>query len=255
MKITIILFTLLLPAMVFPAPPSTRENATFFNGKGDTAAGNTITADTAARDTAWLERARRMEAEAIRQTRPWRERLRGGRTVADLPRENPPAGMAMLAVKANIPAWAAGVMNIALEARVARRWTVELPVTWSPWHIARQHAARVLALQPEARFWRRAPGEGWFAGVHAHAAWFNARWKEDRYQSTGRPLLGAGVSLGYALPLGGRWGAEFSAGAGYASIKYNTYYNIPNGARISTRSRDYWGITRARIAVTWKLKI
>lgn len=242
MKITIILFTLLLPAMVFPAPPPTRVSQTFSDGTGDAAAGRAFTA---ARDTARVDREPQVTEGVARQDQPQREKT--GKTF--LP------GVALLSVKANLPAWATAIMNAAVEARVARQWTVELPVTWSPWHIAREHAVRVFAIQPEARRWLHSPGEGWFAGIHAHAAWFNVRWDKDRYQSTGRPLLGAGVSLGYALPVSGQWGAEFSAGAGYASSKYNTYYNIRDGARISTRSRSYWGVTRVRVAVTWKFKV
>ena len=258
MKIIVLIFTWLLPATVFPFPDTTPALHVLFPGTGDSFTGNHPAADTVATDNGWIQRVRRTEATVIRQERPRRERLeRLRRNPRQTTRQSLSANeprVALLSVKANLPAWATATLNAAVEARVGKRWTVELPVTWSPWHIAREHAARVFALQPEARRWLHAPGEGWFAGVHAHAVWFNVRWDKDRYQSAGRPLLGAGVSLGYALPLGGRWGAEFSAGAGYASIKYDTYYNIPDGARVSTRTRDYWGITRARIAVTWKMR-
>lgn len=265
MRITILLFTLLLPAMVFSSPSLHEHRSLFTRGQGTPPPGAILAADTVARDTGWMQRVRRTEATVIRQERTrrevleekrwqpgeketrFRERTRQ-RRAANEPR------VTLLSVKANLPAWATATLNAAVEARVGRQWTVELPVTWSPWHIAREHAARVFALQPEARRWLRTPGEGWFAGAHVHVAWFNVRWKRDRYQGAGRPLLGAGVSLGYALPFGGRWGAEFSAGAGYASIKYDTYYNIANGARVSTRSRDYWGVTKARIAIVWKMR-
>ena len=156
-----------------------------------------------------------------------------------------------LAVKTNIAAWATTAVNAAVEVQVAPRVTIDVPLAWCPWHAGSERAARFLLLQPEARYWIDRPGNGLFAGLHAHAGWFNVKWKRDRYQDT-RPLLGAGVSLGYALPLGGRWGAEFSLGGGYASLKYDTYYNIPNGARLDTRSRGYWGITRLGINLVYK---
>lgn len=167
-----------------------------------------------------------------------------------------PAGSGRyLAVKTNAAAWAITALNAAIEIQVARRVTVDVPLAWCPWHISSKHAARFLLLQPEARLWLDRPGGGLFAGIHAHAGWFNVKWKRDRYQDTSRPLLGAGVSLGYAVPLGGRWAAEFSVGGGYANMKYDTYYNIPNGAHLDSRSRDYWGITRLGINLVYNFNI
>ena len=51
-----------------------------------------------------------------------------------------------------------------------------------------------------------------------------------------RDRLGAGISYGYKLPLSKHWGAEFNLGVGYANMKYNTYYNVDNGAQLDTGS-------------------
>ena len=81
---------------------------------------------------------------------------------------------------------------------------------------------KTFTLQPEARYWLSKPGSGHFFGLHAHVGWFNVKWNRDRYQDADRPLLGAGVSYGYLLPLGGHWAGEFTLGAGYANMKYDT---------------------------------
>ncbi|MBP8872460.1 MAG: DUF3575 domain-containing protein, partial [Bacteroides sp.] len=73
-----------------------------------------------------------------------------------------------------------------------------------------------------------------------------------RYQSEQYPLLGAGISYGYKLPFSEHWGAEFTLGAGYANMKYNTYYNIENGAKLDTRKRNYWGITRVGASLIYR---
>ena len=78
------------------------------------------------------------------------------------------------------------------------------------------------------------------------------RWEKNRYQDTGRPLLGAGVSYGYVQPLTGHLKAEFTFGAGYANIKYDTFYNVDNGALLSTRTRIYWGITRVGLSLIYQ---
>lgn len=166
-----------------------------------------------------------------------------------------PATGRYLGVKTNLAAWAGTIMNIAADVQVSNHLSVELPILWCPWHISGKHAVKTFTLQPEARYWLRQPGTGHFFGLHAHVGWFNVKWNRDRYQDTGRPLLGAGVSYGYLLPLGGHWAGEFTLGAGYANMKYDTYYNIDNGARIDTRTKNYWGITRVGLSLVYRFNL
>ena len=158
------------------------------------------------------------------------------------------------ALKTNVAFDAIGVINLAYEVQLHRKMTLDLPVMWSLWDAQREHALRIIALQPELRWWTGSKvGRGHFLGLHAHAAWFNFKWEDNRYQDVGRPLLGAGLSYGYKLPLGQHWGAEFNVGVGYANLKYNTYYNIENGALINTRIRHYWGLTRLGLSLVYRL--
>lgn len=160
-----------------------------------------------------------------------------------------------VAVKTNLAAWAGTIMNLAADVQVSEHFSVELPVLWCPWYVSDKHAVKTFTIQPEGRYWLARPGKGHFFGVHAHIGWFNVKWNRDRYQDTSRPLLGAGISYGYLLPLGEHWAGEFTLGAGYANLKYNTYYNIGNGARIDTRTKNYWGITRVGISVVYRFNL
>lgn len=157
-----------------------------------------------------------------------------------------------IALKSNVPFQALSIHNLAVEVQVHKQVTVDFPVMWSISDIEREHAVRGIAFQPEGRWWLKKAGTGHFFGVHAHAAWFNLKWEDNRYQTGKRPLLGAGISYGYKLPLSAHWGAEFNIGAGYANMKYDTFYNIENGAQLDTRVRHYWGITRAGISLVYR---
>lgn len=158
-----------------------------------------------------------------------------------------------VALKTNVAYDALALMNLGLEMQVAPKISVELPIIWSLWDYEQEHGIRTVAIQPEARWWMGSEtGCGHYFGLHAHVAWFNVKWNDTRYQDTGRPLLGAGLSYGYKLPLGEHWGAEFSLGLGYANLKYNTYYNIDNGAQLDTRIRHYWGITRLGASLVYR---
>ena len=166
-----------------------------------------------------------------------------------------PANGRYLGVKTNLAAWAGTIMNVAAEVQVGKHLSVELPILWCPWHISNKHTVKTFTLQPEARYWLSKPGSGHFFGLHAHVGWFNVKWNRDRYQDADRPLLGAGVSYGYLLPLGGHWAGEFTLGAGYANMKYDTYYNIDNGARIDIRTKHYWGITRMGLSIVYRFNL
>lgn len=160
-----------------------------------------------------------------------------------------------VAVKTNLAAWAGTIMNLAVDVQVSEHFSVELPVLWCPWYVSSEHAIKTFTVQPEARYWLSKPGKGHFFGVHAHVGWFNVKWNRDRYQDTERPLLGAGISYGYLLPFNAHWAGEFTLGAGYANMRYDTYYNIDNGARIDTRTKNYWGITRVGLSVVYRFNL
>lgn len=160
-----------------------------------------------------------------------------------------------VAVKTNLAAWAGTIMNLAADVQVSEHFSVELPVLWCPWYVSDKHAVKTFTIQPEARYWLSKPGKGHFFGIHAHVGWFNVKWNRDRYQDADRPLLGAGISYGYLLPFNEHWAGEFTLGAGYANMRYDTYYNIDNGARIDTRTKNYWGITRVGLSVVYRFNL
>lgn len=169
------------------------------------------------------------------------------------PKVKPTVTDRYMALKTNIAYDAVAVLNLDYEVQVHPRMTLDIPVMWSLWDAQREHALRTVALQPELRWWMGSEtGRGHFFGLHAHAAWFNLKWDDTRYQDTGRPLVGAGLSYGYKLPIGEHWGAEFTIGLGYANMKYNTYYNVENGAQLNTRIRNYWGPTKAGVTLVYK---
>ena len=139
-----------------------------------------------------------------------------------------------MALKTNVAYNAIGVLNLDYEVQVHSRMTVDILVMWSLWDA-----------KPDK-------GKGHFFGLHAHVGWYNLKWDDRRYQDTGRPLAGVGLSYGYKLPLSEHWGAEFTVGVGYANMKYDTYYNIDNGAQIDTRVRNYFGPTKVGVSLVYR---
>ena len=172
------------------------------------------------------------------------------------------AGRVVL-LKSNVLAIAAAaVANLGFEVELWPRWSLDVPVYYSPYDLFKEtRKVRVLATQPEVRYWFDRVGDRHFVGLHTHVAGFNiALGDEGRYQDPGHALWGMGLSYGYALPFGkdGRWGAEFTLGVGFADYKYDKYANtgIREGQKLyASGSKLYWGVTRAAISLSYKWQI
>ena len=143
--------------------------------------------------------------------------------------------------------------NIAAEARLARKWSFELPFAINPWTFNKEENVKFkfALVQPELRFWTCEVFNGHFFGLHGHYGIFNVskmpnppfseNMHQRRYQ--GR-LHGVGVSYGFQWVTGRRWGWEFEIGAGYAKLEYDRYpCDVCIREHIS-KTRNYFGLTR-----------
>lgn len=156
------------------------------------------------------------------------------------------------AIKTNVAYLAATVANLGIEYSFGKHYSIDLPIIYSPYTVARDYRLRFLAIQPEFRYWLQNPMKGHFFGVHLNIGAFNiAVDSYNRYQSPDG-FYGVGLSYGYMLPFARHWAAEFTIGAGYVHTKYDVYYNIPNGALYkSDMPYNYWGLTKVGISLVY----
>lgn len=161
-----------------------------------------------------------------------------------------------IAVKTNLLGDAALCANLGVEIGLWRHWSLDVPVWYSPYDITNGWRIRLLATQPEVRYWLKDTGEGHYFGVHATVAGFNVSFGGNyRYQDPNHAAFGAGIGYGYAFHLdkSRRWSMEAQIGAGYIDYKYIKYHNTGrNGAEVSRGKGTYWGVTRAGFAVAYK---
>ncbi len=158
------------------------------------------------------------------------------------------------AVKTNLLMDGAGVANLGVEIAACNRLSVDIPVMFSPYAYSDDWSLKVIALQPEVRFWLKNVFSGHFIGVHAEAGIFNVATDSDyRYESyDNEPSWGAGLSYGYAMMLTNHLGLEFTLGAGYIYMKYNKYYNVDGGALIDKAvEKDHWGLTKLGVTLSY----
>ena len=160
-----------------------------------------------------------------------------------------------IAIKTNLLFDAVLVANLGVEISPWTHWSLDIPVWYSPYNISSTRNIRLLAVQPEIRWWSKEAMNGHFVGLHTHVAGFNIALNDyARYQDPNHALWGLGVSYGYAMTLGksAHWGLEFTLGAGFAQYHYDAYRNESNGPKFRSGSDCYWGITRAGVTLSYR---
>ena len=160
-----------------------------------------------------------------------------------------------IAVKTNLLFDVALVANLGVEISPWKHWSLDIPVWYSPYNIASTRKIRLLAVQPEFRWWPEEAMSGHYFGLHTHVAGFNIALNDyARYQDPNSALWGVGLGYGYAMSLGkgGHWVLEFNLGAGFAKYRYDAYRNWNDGPKFKSGSDCYWGITRAGVTLSYK---
>lgn len=157
------------------------------------------------------------------------------------------------AVKTNVAYLAATVANLGIEYSFGKHYSIDLPFIYSPYTVNQNYRLRFLAVQPEFRYWLGEPMKGHFFGAHLNIGAFNVSVNSrSRYQSPDG-FYGIGVSYGYMLPFARHWAAEFTVGAGYVHTRYESFYNIPEGARYEQGvPYNYWGLTKVGIGLSYR---
>ena len=126
-----------------------------------------------------------------------------------------------ISLKTNTIDWVAMSPNLAVEARLSRRISLQLGISANPFSFsvfdARLSNYRV---EPELRYWFNRPMARHFMALSATAAGFNLRYKDRRFVGD---AVGAGISYGYALVLGNHWNMEAEIGVGLAHFSAYDY--------------------------------
>lgn len=161
-------------------------------------------------------------------------------------------------VKMNTLTLPALVLSGAVEVQPLPHFSINVPFYFSglDWFTS-QVKFRMLAFQPEFRYWSREDLTGLFVGAHATVGWYNIAVGGDyRYQDhAGKtPTVGGGISLGYKLALWPNWGMEFGIGGGVLPLRYDQYYNVANGRLAAADLRKtYWGLDQIFVSVTYRI--
>ncbi|MDR0506428.1 MAG: DUF3575 domain-containing protein [Dysgonamonadaceae bacterium] len=148
-------------------------------------------------------------------------------------------------------------INLGIEFRLDRDFTLKIPVVYNPWTFEDNKKISFILTQPELRWWFCEPFFGHFMGFNVDYAFFNTGgigtdyMKHHRFEGN---LYGAGLSYGYQFYLGKRWNLEMSIGAGYAYLDYDVYYCESCGEFIKKETKHYIGLKQVGISLIYIIK-
>lgn len=132
---------------------------------------------------------------------------------------------------------------------------------WWTWGQAdNEFCTRFLSVGAEARWWFRTSGclNGHFLGAYAESGKYDFEYQRSFcYQGD---FYSAGLSYGYAMPIGKHLNLEFSISAGYASIAYRGYtpsedYEILWSDSNKVGRIHYFGSTKAQVSLVIPIKV
>lgn len=162
-----------------------------------------------------------------------------------------------LAVKTNLAAYIPLIANIGIEIPIGDKFSIDVPFYYSPYTVGQNYNFRVLALQPEFRFWLKEQMKGHFVGAYLMGGWYNIGFNDEtRYQDRDgeSPAWGGGLSYGYSMEFAKNWGLEFTLGLGYLRLDYDKFHNVINGQKYETKMTNYFGVNKLGITLIYKFK-
>ncbi len=132
-----------------------------------------------------------------------------------------------LALKSNALYLATGTLNLGIEARLSRHFTLNLEAAANPLKSG-DTKLHLVGFMPEARYWFSGrPQARHFVGLMALGAGYDI--SNDGKNHKG-DIFGFGPTYGYSFVLGRRWSLEATVGAGlvrYRDKKWNTGESQP----------------------------
>lgn len=148
-------------------------------------------------------------------------------------------------------------LNLGAEVRLSDRYTLDIFASYNPWSFENNKKMKHVLIQPEIRYWFDKSFSGHFVGLHAHWSYYNigniSLPVKLNYRYEGW-MAGAGISYGYQWKLNSKWSMEANIGVGYANIQYEQYEYPVCGDFIKEGNKNYIGLTKAGITISYKLK-
>lgn len=164
-----------------------------------------------------------------------------------------------VSLKTNLLYGATTTPNLGAEITLGKKTSIGLDYGLNPWTFGGDKMIRHWMVNPSFRYWFCQPFMGHFLEADGFGGQY--RFGQIKLPFGVMPQLenrtragwyaGAGLSYGYALPLGRHWNLEGVIGVGYIYTHFKDYECGRCGAQIGERSRNYLGPTKLAFSLAY----
>lgn len=171
-----------------------------------------------------------------------------------------------IALKTNLLYDAMGAINIGAEIPYGR-FSAVAEFVYSYWRADNRYALQTLQGSIEGRYWFgvserqsyreqwQKPLRGWNIGAYfTYCSRYDVQWQRG-YQGDG--YWSAGVTAGYAVPVGKNLSLDFSLAGGYLSTPEYRYYHPPQEGHLMWQETGSWSgitLTRVQVSLVWLIE-
>lgn len=156
-------------------------------------------------------------------------------------------------LKTNLPFWGIAMMNVGAEYRLSDKLSMDASIYYAPFRLSRTFCVKSFVFQPSLRYWFGSGMKGHFAGIHLAASMYNVSFDDDfRYQVKSYPMMVAGLDYGYLFDISRHLGLELTIGFGYVHTRYDKFYNVDNGRRVTGGVYNGICVTRFGTSLVYK---
>lgn len=162
----------------------------------------------------------------------------------------------VLSVKTNTLYWVALVPNVEAEVYLGKRLSINAESQFAWWSSNKKRFYyQFFSAGSEVRYWFREQNKlhGHYIGLYASAGLYDIMLKTNKNGFQGE-FWSAGISYGYARPIGKNLSLEFGLGVGYLQSRYSRYERCTNCYERKSRETTRWvGPTKAKVALVWRI--
>lgn len=102
------------------------------------------------------------------------------------------------------------VPNVSVEARISNHFTFNVDLEASLWEKIRDRPYMIGQVIPELRYYPKQSFQGFYVGAYAAADIYKvSKWDHSSTDVQRGGSISLGPSIGYELPIGGRWLMDF----------------------------------------------
>lgn len=167
-------------------------------------------------------------------------------------------------VKTNAVYWAGLTPNIGVELPLSNKLTTDWHFLYNPWTFSDNKKMKLMAVQPELRYWFCEKFNGHFLGTHLVGGIYNignidadfklfgtdfGSLKDYRYEGW---MAGIGIGYGYQWLLSRHWSFEAEIGIGYIYTRADKFRCANCGKKMEDNEpHHYLGPTKAALSIIY----